>query len=88
MQWPYLVMPVVYFLKNGDTARIPPPSARMRFILFVFTFKHHSPNFDYHCTATPRDILQQHVGKRKTQSSRLDSMHLPEEEESEWQGCR
>jgi hypothetical protein len=60
----------------------------MRFILFVFTFKHHCSNFDYHCTATPRDILQQHVGKRKTQSSRLDSMHLPEEEESAWQGCR
>jgi hypothetical protein len=54
----------------------------------VFTFNHHCSNFEYHCTATPRDILQQHVGKRKTQSSRLDSMHLPEEEESAWQGCR
>jgi hypothetical protein len=54
----------------------------MRFILFVFTF---SSNFDYHCTATPRDIQQQHVGKRKTQSSRLGSMNLPEEEESAWQ---
>jgi hypothetical protein len=38
MQWPKLVMPVVYFSKNDDTARTP-PSARMRFILFVFTFK-------------------------------------------------